>query len=273
MSKTKYICGTLNNWTEDEYTNLISTGASDRVSYIVVGKEGVNATPHLQYYVEFTIRTTYTKAKSILGSRSHLEGRRGSAKQAADYCKKEDDWTEQGEISKDKSGTRTDLEELQVSMQSGMQVEELSDEHFGSFIRYRRGIMAYYSLHATPRSWKTRVIVYWGETGSGKTRRVYDEALTVPYTHPGGPWFDGYRGQQTALFDDFGGSEFKLTYLLKLIDRYPMKVPVKGDFVEWAPKVIYITSNLNPENWFPNAHREHVAAMFRRFDMVEEVNN
>lgn len=69
-------------------------------------------------------------------------------------------------------------------------------------------------------------------------------------------------------FDDFGGSEFKLTYLLKLMDRYPMRVPVKGSFVNWVPKKIYITSNYSPKEWFPNAKDEHVKALFRRFKKV-----
>lgn len=110
------------------------------------------------------------------------------------------------------------------------------------------------------------VIVYYGRTGAGKTRAVYDN-LPNPesiYVHPGGSWFDGYDGQPIVLFDDFGGSEFKLQYFLKLLDRYPMQVPIKGGFVNFCPHEIYITSNLNPNDWYRNANAEHVRAMFRR---------
>jgi hypothetical protein len=109
--------------------------------------------------------------------------------------------------------------------------------------------------------------VYWGRTGAGKTRAVFDNVPSPEdiYVHPGGQWFDGYDGQPIVLFDDFGGSEFKLTYFLKLLDRYPMQVPIKGGFVSWIPKEVYITSNRNPLEWYPNAHGEHVNAMFRRF--------
>lgn len=121
-------------------------------------------------------------------------------------------------------------------------------------------------VNSIQRNWLCSVIVYWGPTGAGKTRAVYDN-LPSPesiYVHPGGPWFDGYDSQPIVLFDDFGGSEFKLTYLLKLLDRYPMRVPVKGGFVSWCPQEIYITSNHAPVSWFPNAKEEHVRALMRR---------
>lgn len=125
-------------------------------------------------------------------------------------------------------------------------------------------------MHSTQRTWVCSVIVYWGRTGAGKTRAVYDNLPTqdIIYPHPGGQWFDGYDGQPIVLFDDYGGSEFKITYLLKLLDRYPMRVPVKGGFVSWTPTEIYITSNKDPRTWYSNANPEHVAAMFRRFTNV-----
>lgn len=124
--------------------------------------------------------------------------------------------------------------------------------------------------YAPKRDWQPSVIVYWGRTGAGKTRAVFDNLHSTEdiYVHPGGSWFDGYEGQPIVLFDDYAGSEFKLQYLLKLLDRYPMQVPVKGGFVSFVPREIYLTSNLDPADWYSNAHREHVDAMFRRFTNV-----
>jgi hypothetical protein len=271
--RSKYFCLTLNNYSEDDYnffSHLHST--NNKITYIVCGKEGKDKTPHLQMYVELKSRIRFSTAKNIFGDKTHIEARKGSAQEAAEYCKKEGDFFEHGEISNPKPGHRSDLETLQRDLDNGMNLTKVSDEHFSSFLRYRRSINTYIQLHAIKRNWKTKVIVYWGKTGTGKTRKAFEQCLAAPYVHPGGQWFDGYQTQQFAIFDDFGGSEFKLSYLLKLLDRYPMKVPIKGDFVEWAPKVIYITSNLNPTNWFPNAHKEHVEALFRRFDQVKEFN-
>lgn len=269
--KTKYYCITLNNYLQADVLHFASLIEHPRVSYIVFGKEGANNTPHLQTYIEFNNRTTLDQAKAIVSDRAHFEKRRGTAQEAADYCKKEGDYQEFGEISQDRSGHRTDLEDLKKDLADGKSLKEISDEHFGSYMRYRRSIQSYMQLHETPRQFVTKVHVFWGATGTGKTKAVYEKASYQDiYTHPGGPWFDGYMGQEIALFDDFGGSEFKLTYLLKLLDRYPMKVPIKGNFVEWKPKHIYITSNKKPDDWYPNAYPEHQAALARRIHEIKE---
>lgn len=188
-------------------------------------------------------------------------------KNKAEYCKKDGDFQEWGEISNSNQGTRTDLEILQIELNGQTPVNEIAQNHFGTYLKYRRSIHAYRNLHARQRNWTCSVVVYWGRTGSGKTRAVFDNNEVV-WVYPGSGWFDGYDQQEIVLFDDFSGADFRLPYLLKLLDRYPMQVPIKGDFVAWVPQEIYITSNLDPRTWFPNAHQEHVDALFRRFTNI-----
>lgn len=126
-------------------------------------------------------------------------------------------------------------------------------------------------MHRKDREDPPYVTVLHGPTGSGKTRRAFEHDPEL-WSYPGSGWFDGYYGQATVLFDDFSGSEFKITFLLRLLDRYPMQVPVKGGFTWWAPEQIFITSNLSPDRWYPNAHIEHVRALQRRFSEVTLVN-
>lgn len=169
-------------------------------------------------------------------------------------------------LSQTNQGSRTDLEALKDSILQKRPLKEISVDHFASFLKYERSIKSMRLMHSTPRNWITSVIVYHGRTGSGKTRAVMDN-LPSPddiWIYSGDGWFDGYDGQPIVLFDDFSGSEFKISYLLRLLDRYPMQVKVKGGFVNFNPQEIYITSNLAPQAWYPNAHQEHVAAMFRR---------
>ena len=40
-------------------------------------------------------------------------------------------------------------------------------------------------------------------------------------------WFDGYMGQKVVCFDDFRKDFCTFHELLRLLDRYPMDVPVK----------------------------------------------
>jgi len=164
--------------------------------------------------------------------------------------------------------------ELHASLKSGVTMSQLSDEHVGSFLRYGRNIREYRLVHAPVRQWVVDVRVLWGATGTGKTRTVYDShEIADIYCHGGGPWFDGYDQHSICLFDDFGGSCFPLPYLLKLLDRYPFRVPIKGGFVAWVPKIIYITSNMDPDTWYAGALPEHQRALRRRFTTVQHFSD
>lgn len=273
MPGSKYWCFTLNNYdpTEEQTIASLHDAQGTPVTFLIYGREiGENGTRHLQGYIEFSTRKRLTGVKRLLGERVHLEARRGTAQEAADYCRKDGDFVTYGEISVPQQGRRNDLESLHSDLTAGKPLREIAEDHFGSFIRYQRGISAFRNVVSPSRDWVCNVVVYWGRTGTGKTRSVIDN-LPSPediYIHSGGKWFDGYDGHKIVLFDDFEGNEFAITYLLKLLDRYPMRVPIKGGFVSWIPLEIYLTSNSAPEHWYPNANPQHVAAMFRRFSNV-----
>lgn len=130
---------------------------------------------------------------------------------------------------------------------------------------------SYRQLLSKPRDFQTITHVYWGKTGTGKTRFVMNQVQDSQFWMPGDyQWFDGYTGQPIVIFDDYRG-EYKLQLLLKLLDRYPMSVPVKGDFTNWCPRKIYITSNIHPRSWYPNEDSFSVSAMFRRLHIIESV--
>lgn len=272
MPGGKYFCVTLNHYSINDVNRFKLLIADPRVGYIIIGLEGADDTPHLQIYVEFNVRTTFAQAKRLLSDRIHIEARCSSATKAAEYCKKEGDFYEYGKISKVTSGARSDLDALFTDLRAGMTINEISVEHFGAFMRYNRSIVSFMNINASPRDFLSEVVCLWGKTGVGKTRSVWDfHDKNDIYVHPGGRWFDGYTGQTVALFDDFGGSEFKLSYLLKLLDRYPMRVPIKGSFAEWRPRTIYLTSNHAPCEWYPNAKPNHVEALMRRISRCVEM--
>jgi hypothetical protein len=52
--------------------------------------------------------------------------------------------------------------------------------------------------------------------------------------------------------DEFAGrmNKVELTFLLQLLDRYPVSAPVKGAFIWWRPRVIFITTNYRPCDWY-----------------------
>lgn len=267
-------CFTVNNYTDVEIQQMAEAASelleSQSLQYVVWGKEvGETGTPHLQGFASFSKRITLQQLKQQLKLRAHCEASRGTPTQAAEYCKKDGNYTEFGRLPHGR-GHRSDLLELVERVKSGASKKQIENEFPGQFIRYRNSILSSIADHSTERMWECDVRVFWGRTGTGKTRKVFESHdRDIIYVHPGESWFNGYEGQEVALFDDFNGSEFKLAYFLKLLDRYPMKVPIKGAYVQWAPKIIYVTSNKDPVDWYRNALPEHRDAMFRRIKTIE----
>lgn len=48
------------------------------------------------------------------------------------------------------------------------------------------------------------------------------------------------------LLDDYRPGNVSFARLLRLLDSYKLKVPVKGGFVTWSPKRVYITTPHDP---------------------------
>ncbi len=92
MNACKRWCFTLNNFTQDECTRIITYINSSEVQFGVVGKEvGENGTPHLQGYVRLQKKVRLTGIKKIIGSRSHLESAMGTDDDNDKYCTKDGD--------------------------------------------------------------------------------------------------------------------------------------------------------------------------------------
>ncbi len=99
------------------------------------------------------------------------------------------------------------------------------------------------------RNWVTKVYVYYGSTGTGKSR-LANLLFKHPWCYTNGDWFDGYSSHEDVLFDDFKDTDLSRERWLKICDRYPCTVPVKGSFRNWCPKRIIFTTNYNPKNWY-----------------------
>lgn len=282
--RSKRWCFTLNNPTieEKEFVNSLLGSpptqdmSSLNLTYLIIGKESSQTgTPHYQGYLETSSRIGLRSLKSsmILLTRAHLEPARGTSKQALEYCKKEGDWAERGNPMRQKgSERRTDLEDIRSILENEKSLEKVADEHFSLFVQYRRGFEAYLSMKSPPRNWETRVIVLWGDTGTGKTRFCHAQSEGRSLWIAGDyQWFDGYTGQECVLLDDYRG-EYPIQQFLKLTDRYPMQVPVKGGFTNWCPKKMYITSNTDPSTWYKDVGSRTREAFFRRLNTIHFID-
>lgn len=286
---------TLNNPTQVEMdfltkmTTLSTTELQETdIVYMIAGKEkGSQGTFHLQGYTEFSSQMRIPQVKRILGTqRLHLE--KSIADQAAnrEYCAKEGDLLLELGTPKPKRGSKggkaraSQLDErlhsLKDLIDEGGNIESCWDHDFSAMVRYGRGIYDYAILKGRDRE-PPKVTVITGAAGTGKTRFVYDNARIFfdndIWSYPGQGWFDGYQGQQVALFDDFRG-DVPFDLMLKVLDRYPIRVPVKGGFRNWVPRSIFITSNAPWSEWYPSAVGHHRDALRRRINILhEEVND
>lgn len=83
------------------------------------------------------------------------------------------------------------------------------------------------------------------------------------YFKPRDECWDGYLGQKLVVFNDFY-RWLRYDELLRLCDRYPIRVPVKGAYIDFVSKEIYVTSNKYIEDWYDFRMEEDRDALCRR---------
>lgn len=112
------------------------------------------------------------------------------------------------------------------------------------------------------------ITVYWGRTGTGKSRRAWDEAsLSAFPKDPRSKFWDGYNNHEHVVIDEFRGG-IDISHVLRWFDRYPVVVEVKGSSVVLRATRIWITSNLDPRKWYPDLDEETLSALLRRLTIT-----
>lgn len=111
--------------------------------------------------------------------------------------------------------------------------------------------------------------VYWGKTGTGKSRRAWEEAGMEAYCKdPRTKFWDGYQVEENVVIDEFRGG-IDVAHLLRWLDRYPVRVEIKGSSRPLVAKRIWITSNISPRQWYPDIDEETMSALLRRLEITE----
>lgn len=261
MTRFRNFVFTLNNYTDADITLLDDLPTN----YMVYGKEvGESGTPHLQGYIELSNQLRLSTIKKSM-PRAHLEKRKGTPAQAADYCKKDGDFVETGTISN--PGKRTDLLHVMHAIKKKRKFIEIAEE-FPNTVAKHLKFFDRYQLELNRQDNKFQpvdVIVLYGAAGTGKTRKAYDIDPNLYHT-TSTDWWDGYNGQDTILIDDFYGG-IKYSKFLQLIDGYRYQLPIKGAFTWKQWKTIIITSNQHPKTWYSRGMTD---ALKRRISKIEK---
>jgi len=246
------------------------------VTFIIYQFEQVD-TLHIQGYVQFPVRKTLTQVKRLLSNRGHYEVARGSPQQCIAYCSKEESRVrgpyERGTVSL--PGARSDIQSFITSIKELKTDAILIEDHPNEFLKYHKAIDRIRNSAVGKRTWPMEVSVYWGASGSGKTRRALEEAGEDAYFVSKGDqthavWWDGYTGQDAIIIDDFYGW-LPWSFMLRLLDRYPFSVQLKGSYREITSTRIYITSNQPPETWYKRVPNNDLTPLLRRINVIAEM--
>lgn len=239
-----------------------------KIQYIVIGLEKCPSTGrmHLQGYCELEEQLRMSSIKKLFDdSGIHIEQRRGTAKEAADYCKKDGDYLEAG--TPKAQGKRTDLEEACQLILERKSMKEVANNNPSVYVKYHKGLQALKNVQFEHRTDKPTVHWRWGLAGTGKTRYCVD---THPchYIKDGTQWWDGYEQQEAIIIDDFDG-RWPYRDLLRLLDRYQYQGQTKGGYVKINSPFIYITCEYPPSEFWAGNELDQIS---RRIASVTKID-
>lgn len=270
MSNAKNWCVTLNNYTLQDYADFktfVETWCKYGIAQLEVGESG---TPHVQGYFQLKDKHRLSWLQKTCHARAHYECAKGSSDSNKIYCTKEGG-TDRYEFGEAVSvGQRTDLEGFTAGIVAGENMLSLIREQPSTYVKYARGLDQLCFKLAGQRDFKTRVLWFWGPTGSGKSREA---ALLYPgayWKEGSSKWWDGFNGTDTVIVDDYRRDLCTFSQLLRLTDRYPCIVETKGGSVAFAPQVLIITTPKSPRETWEGRTEEDLGQLLRRIDEVRE---
>ena len=186
-------------------------------------------------------------------------------------------------------GKRNDLQVVRKRIEEGAVMSELikDDDIANCVLRTQAGVKAAIRTRLNDRAMDNRdvtVSLFYGASGTGKTWDAFQEAETIgggrknlyvldpPTQTDGAYWFCSYEGQPCLIIDEV--CVLPWTSFLKWLDKYPVRLPVKGDHSYACWTHVWITSNLPVERWRVSGGKnrkpipEHLTAMLRRIHNI-----
>lgn len=236
-----------------------------------IGKETGTYHTHIFICCSGAVRFS-TMKKRFQGA--HLELCKGTAAENRDYVFKlgkyagtlkeetRQDGTQEefGECPVERQGQRNDITDLYDMIKDGCSDYDILEANpqymmaLDKIERVRQTVLE----ERFKKEWRNLHVTYiYGETGSGKTRSVmdkygYDRVYRITdYEHP----FDGYKGQDIVVFEEFRSS-LKITEMLNLLDGYPCELRCR-----YANKIacftkVFIISNIELREQYIELQKE-----------------
>jgi hypothetical protein len=254
-------------WSLVVWTENVPEDLPPFASYIVGQSEKCPSTDkiHQQCYVESIQRHTQSAlikklTKHFGDIKFHVEPCIATQQKNIAYCTKPESRVSTDLMFEygDKmcQGERNDLVELTANVMEGASDEAILELN-PTWLRYDRFINKIRSTKLSKFAKVLRdvnIILVHGPPGVGKSRYVWEriERLGQDFYQPPPPkngnyWFDGYTGEDTLWLEDIQFYKIDRSLILRILDRYPLKIETKGGVSHAAWKTVYITTNDSPE--------------------------
>ncbi|QMW68776.1 replication-associated protein [Torentivirus aristcris] len=254
------------------------------VEYIYVGKELCPETKrdHYQGYVRFPnpralggVRKLFTHTVKLPSGRDgypgHWEACKGSEADNVKYCSKDGVLVvEAGDSEKTandvkQQGKRSDIIAVRQLIQAGARMHEIvSTVNSYQAIKVAETMLKFLE---PGRDWVPEVYWIYGPTGTGKSKFAFGSCADPWISGKDGKWFEGYDAHEDVIFDDFRQDFCAFHILLRLLDRYPYRVEIKGASRQFLARRIFITSCHPPDKVYPLSG-EDLGQLGRRISQI-----
>lgn len=236
-----------------------------------IGKETGTYHTHIFICCSGAVRFS-TMKKRFPGA--HLEVCKGTASENRDYVFKlgkyvgtlkeetRQDGTQEefGELPIERQGQRNDITDLYDMIKDGYSdysILEMNPQYMMALDKIER-VRQVVIEEQFSKVWRNLHVTYiYGDTGAGKTRYVmdkygYDKVYRITdYEHP----FDGYRGQDIIVFEEFRSS-LRITEMLNLLDGYPCELRCRYSNKFACFTKVYIISNIELKEQYTDLQKD-----------------
>lgn len=247
---------------------------------------------HWQGYIQLHTPQRYTTINKNIPQlfKAHYEAARGTAKEAGDYCLKDETRIpntirfEYG--TRIDQGQRTDLERIQESIEGGATMKEIAVNHFSEWVFHRRAFAEYqtmfkprfqheftldqYSEKMSSDIFSKAVLVY-GPSGIGKTNWVlahFENPLLISHMDQ---LKDITPEHDALVFDDISFKHMPIGSVIHLLDmKFDRQIHTRYSNAT-IPKGMKRVFTYNLSNPFYDdnlTHAEHKNAVDRRLTKI-----
>lgn len=264
---------TINNPCKRDFDALANDDALYCAANIEQGEDGVNHIHACMYYKSARVMPLKKFPRAHIKKADYPE-------KCIEYCTKErtriiGPW-EWGK--KPQQGKRNDLTIIRDRIKSGTSVRELTWENPALFHQYGRTLRELEDIAMSEKfryGKMTTCTLFLGPTGTGKSHNAFEGYLDNPskyYDHPDDKgWWDGYKQEDIVIINEYREAHVSFQMLLKLIDKWPTKVPRRNrPPLPFTSSHIIITAPFeNPRDMFHEKNdKDSIEQFLRRCKVV-----